>query len=112
MSHTRRHTAQVAANQESQGAIRRRVRIAALNELRVLWLILNLRNGTVSWRRFVFGLALFVPWLLLVVQPIGPHVAGFLIINALYVALIVVLSCVCAQEINNINEIVETKTFI
>jgi hypothetical protein len=53
----------------------------------VLWLVLRLVK--LSWFRFVLGLLVFVPWLLVVGEPIGPHVAGFVVMNALWVASIV-----------------------
>lgn len=53
----------------------------------VLWLVL--RWLKLSWFRFVLGLLVFIPWLLVVGEPIGPHVAGFVVMNALWVASIV-----------------------
>lgn len=55
----------------------------------VLWWVLRL--PTVWWGRFLIGLVVFVPWFFVVTQPIGPHVPGWVMMNALWVALIVIV---------------------
>lgn len=55
----------------------------------VLCLILCAGTGKRLWPRFLIALVVFVPWLFAAWQPVGPHVPGYVMINALWVALIV-----------------------
>ena len=55
----------------------------------VLCLIVCTGLRTRLWRRLLFALVVFVPWLFVVWGQIGTHVPGFVMVNALWVALIV-----------------------
>jgi hypothetical protein len=55
----------------------------------VLCLIVCIGPERRLWRRLLLGLVVFVPWLFLVAEQAGTHVPVFLMINALWVALIV-----------------------
>jgi hypothetical protein len=55
----------------------------------VLCLIVCIGPGQRLWRRLLLALVVFVPWLFVVGAQVGPHVSGFLMFNALWVAVIV-----------------------
>ena len=59
-------------------------------EAAVLYVIVCVGQGARSWRRLLIGLVVFVPWVFVAREQIGTHVPGFLMINALWVALIVI----------------------
>ena len=56
-----------------------------------LCVILRFGPGTRLWRRMLLALVVFVPWLLVVWEQVGTHVPVFFMINALWVASIVIL---------------------
>jgi hypothetical protein len=55
----------------------------------VLCLIICIGPGRRLWRRLLLALVVFVPWLFVLWEQVGTHVPVFLMINALWVALIV-----------------------
>ena len=64
--------------------------LLSAGESAALWLILCVGPGRRLGRRFRLALVVFVPWLVVVWEQVGTHVPGFLMINALWVASIVI----------------------
>ena len=56
----------------------------------VLCVFVCIGQGTRSWHRLLLALVVFIPWLFVMWEQIGTHVPVFLMINALWVALIVI----------------------
>ena len=65
--------------------------LVSAGEGAVLCLIVCIGREGRLWRRLLLALVVFVPWLFVVWEQVGTHVPVFLMINALWVALIVIV---------------------